>query len=160
MERKQVALYTDGACSGNPGPGGYGVILCHGPHEKVLSAGFRRTTNNRMELLAVIVGLEQLNQPCQVTLVSDSRYVVDALAKGWLRRWQAAGYRKADGKPVLNPDLWRRLAPLLERHEVRPVWVRGHEDNPYNNRCDALAVAAAASPAGIDEVFEQGGAQD
>ena len=149
-----VELYTDGACSGNPGPGGYGVILRYGQHEKTMSMGYRRTTNNRMELLAAIVGLESLNRPCEVILTSDSRYVVDAISQGWLKNWQRRGFRKSDGGPVLNPDLWQRLIPLLETHTVKTVWVKGHSDNPFNNRCDAMAVAAAAAPTEVDEEFE------
>ena len=140
-ERKTVTLYTDGACSGNPGPGGWAAILLYGSFEKELSGGEDRTTNNRMELTAVIRGLEALNQPCIVELYSDSKYVIDALDKGWARSWQRRGWVKADKSPALNPDLWERLLALCDRHEVRLHWVKGHASNPYNNRCDALAVA-------------------
>ncbi len=138
---KTVTIYTDGACSGNPGPGGWGAILQYGEHSRELSGGEARTTNNRMELSAVIAALEALKEPCQVELYSDSKYVVDAVEKGWARSWQRNGWRKADKKPALNPDLWERLLALLDRHTVRFHWVRGHADNPMNNRCDQLAVA-------------------
>ena len=138
---KQVTIYTDGACSGNPGPGGWGAILRYGEAEKILSGGAPETTNNRMELLGVISALEALREPCVVELWSDSRYVVDALEKGWARSWRARGWRKADKKPALNQDLWEKLLALTEIHEVRCHWVRGHAENEFNNRCDALAVA-------------------
>ena len=150
---KQVDLYTDGACSGNPGPGGYGIVLCYGEHRKELSGGYRRTTNNRMELMAAIVGLEALNQPCEVTLYSDSKYLTDALSKGWLSSRQRRGYIKSGGERVKNPDLWDRLTTQLLRHRVTPVWVKGHADNALNNRCDQLAVAAAAAPREEDEGY-------
>lgn len=141
-----VIIYTDGACSGNPGPGGYGVVLMHGETRRELSQGFRRTTNNRMELLAVITALESLKRPCRVAVYSDSEYVVNAITKGWLRSWQTRGWRKADKKPVLNVDLWQRLVPLLAMHDVDFRWVRGHNNNVENERCDVLAVAAAQGP--------------
>ncbi len=137
---KQVTIYTDGACSGNPGPGGWGAILKYGSAEKELSGGEPETTNNRMELLGVIRALQALKEPCEVELWSDSRYVVDALEKGWARSWRAHGWRRADKKPALNQDLWEILLPLTEMHAVRCHWVRGHAENEYNNRCDALAV--------------------
>ena len=139
---KHVDIYTDGAGKFNPGPGGYGAILVYGGHEKELSEGFAETTNNRMELLAVIVALEALKEPCAVTVTSDSNYVVDALAKGWLESWIAHGWRKADGKPALNAELWQRLTVQLDRHQVKFEWVKGHAGHPYNERCDRLAVAA------------------
>lgn len=145
MERKQVTLYTDGACSGNPGPGGYGAILVYGKAEKELCGGDPSTTNNRMELMGAIAGLEALHEPCDVTLVSDSRYLVDAVEKGWLESWRARGWRKADGKPALNVDLWQRLLVQLERHRVTLRWIRGHAGHPYNERCDALAVSCYRS---------------
>lgn len=138
---KQVTLYTDGACSGNPGPGGYGAILVYGSKEKELSGGEPLTTNNRMELLAAIVGLEALKEACAVRLVSDSKYLVDAVQKGWLDQWQANGWKKADRKPVLNPDLWQRLLVQLNRHSVTFEWIKGHAGHPFNERCDALATA-------------------
>ena len=140
QDMKTVTLYTDGACSGNPGPGGWGAILMYGPHKKELSGGERNTTNNRMELTAVIRGLEALNEPCAVELYSDSKYVIDALEKGWARGWKARGWVKADKKPALNPDLWDKLLALCERHTVNLHWVKGHAENQYNNRCDELAV--------------------
>lgn len=138
---KEVTLYTDGACSGNPGPGGWGAILSYKGLEKEFSGGEALTTNNKMELSAAIFGLEALKEPCQVDLYTDSRYLVDALEKGWLRGWKKNGWRKADKSPVLNRDLWERLDAQLERHRVKFHWVKGHAENPWNNRCDALAVA-------------------
>ena len=140
---KTVTLYTDGACSGNPGPGGWGAILSYNGVEKELSGGESATTNNRMELLAVISGLEALKEPCHVELYSDSKYVIDGLSKGWAASWRKNGWRKADKKPALNPDLWERLLNLTEKHELSYHWVKGHADNPYNNRCDQLAVEAS-----------------
>ena len=138
---KTVTLYTDGACSGNPGPGGWGAILEYRGYEKELSGGESNTTNNRMELTAVIEGLKALQEPCIVELYSDSKYVIDALEKGWAASWQKNGWRKADKKPALNPDLWEILLSLIQVHRVRYHWVKGHADNPKNNRCDQLAVA-------------------
>lgn len=140
---KNVELYTDGACSGNPGPGGYGVVLRYNGHEKELSQGFANTTNNRMELLAVITGLSALRERCNVTLYSDSQYVVNGIEKGWAKKWRANGWKKSDKSPALNPDLWEQLLELLDKHNVRVVWVKGHAGHPENERCDALAVAAA-----------------
>ena len=137
---KTVTIYTDGACSGNPGPGGWGAILEWNGVEKELSGGENPTTNNRMELLAVISALEKLNQSCIVELYSDSKYVIDALTKGWLTSWIKNGWRKADKKAVLNVDLWQRLL-LLEKHEMHYHWVKGHAENEKNNRCDQMAVA-------------------
>ena len=137
---KTVTLYTDGACSGNPGPGGWGAILSYNGVEKELSGGDANTTNNRMELLAVISGLEALKEPCRVELYSDSKYVIDGLSKGWAASWRKNGWRKADKKPALNPDLWEKLLNLVEKHELSYHWVKGHADNPYNYRCDQLAV--------------------
>jgi len=139
---KHVTLYTDGACSGNPGPGGWGAILRYGQHEKELSGGQTATTNNRMELTAVIEGLKALREACAVTVYSDSKYVVDGMAKGWAAGWRARGWIKADKSPALNPELWNELLDLCETHQASFVWVRGHADNEYNNRCDRLAVAA------------------
>ncbi len=137
---KTVEIYTDGACSGNPGPGGWGAILRYNGVEKELSGGEAHTTNNRMELTGVIRALEALREPCRVELWSDSKYVVDALEKGWAAGWQKKGWIKADKKPALNPDLWERLLDLAGRHEINCHWVRGHADNAFNNRCDQLAV--------------------
>ena len=139
---KQVTIYTDGACSGNPGPGGWGAILRYGSAERELSGGEAATTNNRMELLGVISALEALKEPCIVELWSDSKYVIDGLSKGWAAGWRKRGWVKSDKKPALNPDLWARLLDLAEKHEMRYHWVKGHADNEYNNRCDALAVKA------------------
>ena len=138
---KTVTLYTDGACSGNPGPGGWGAILEWGGHRLELSGGEESTTNNRMELTAVIRGLERLKERCAVELYSDSKYVIDALEKGWAWGWRKRGWIKSDKKPALNSDLWERLLMLTTEHEVRCHWVKGHADNPNNNRCDELAVA-------------------
>lgn len=139
---KKVELFTDGACSGNPGPGGWGAVLRFHGKEKELSGGDPQTTNNRMELTAVIEGLAALKEPCEVTLTSDSKYVLDALLKGWVYSWKKNGWKKADKKPVLNVDLWERLLALLEVHKVDYRWVHGHQGHPENERCDALAVAA------------------
>ena len=138
---KTVTLYTDGACSGNPGPGGWGAILEYQGTEKELCGGERETTNNRMELTAVIRGLQALKESCIVELYSDSKYVIDGLSKGWAESWRAKGWRKADIKPALNPDLWGELLDLVAKHEVRYHWVKGHGDNPKNNRCDQMAVS-------------------
>jgi len=137
----QVSIYTDGACSGNPGPGGWGAVLCCRGTEKELSGGEAQTTNNRMELMAVIRALEALKVPCEVDLYSDSKYVIDALQKGWAKSWQRNNWKKADKKPALNPDLWERLLALTEQHTLHYHWVKGHADNEYNNRCDKMAVA-------------------
>ena len=140
---KKVEIFTDGACSGNPGPGGYGVILRFGEHTKELSGGEHETTNNRMELTGVIIGLSALKEPCEVTLTTDSKYVVDSITKGWVYGWQKKGWIKSDKKPALNVDLWKQLLPLLEKHKVNFVWVKGHAGHPENERCDCLATAAA-----------------
>ena len=149
---KQVEVYTDGACSGNPGPGGWGAVLRYRfdgkVYEKELSGGDASTTNNRMELTAVIEGLSALKEPCDVTLTSDSKYVLDAIEKGWARSWKRNGWRKADKKPALNADLWDRLLTLLDIHTVRLVWVRGHQGHPENERCDQLAVAQSKAHGG------------
>ena len=137
---KQVQIFTDGACSGNPGPGGWGTVLRFGEHEKELSGGAADTTNNRMELTAVIEGLKALKEPCEVTLTTDSKYVCDSILKRWVYGWRARGWKKSDGKPALNVDLWEQLLPLLEKHKVTFVWVRGHAGHPENERCDRLAV--------------------
>jgi len=139
---KTVTIYTDGACSGNPGPGGWGCILEYQGVEKELSGGESSTTNNRMELTAVIRGLEALKEPCTVELYSDSKYVIDALEKGWALSWQRRGWIKSDKKPALNPDLWEELLALTQKHTVHYHWVKGHAQNEKNNRCDELAVAA------------------
>lgn len=138
---KTVTIYTDGACSGNPGPGGWGAILRYKDTEKELSGGAADTTNNRMELTAVIEALALLKEPCVVELYSDSKYVIDGLSKGWARGWQKRGWIKSDKKPALNPDLWERLLDLTDRHELHYHWVKGHAENEKNNRCDQMAVA-------------------
>lgn len=138
---KTVTIYTDGACSGNPGPGGWGAILRYNGVEKELSGGEKQTTNNRMELSGVIAALSALKEPCTVELYSDSKYVVDALEKGWAVSWRKKGWIKSDKKPALNPDLWEALLALCDKHQLRCHWVKGHADNEYNNRCDALATA-------------------
>ena len=140
MSKKTVTLYTDGACSGNPGPGGWGAILMFGGHRRELSGGDDHTTNNRMELMGVIEGLQALKEPCVVELYTDSKYVADGLQKGWAKGWRAKGWKKSDGKPALNVDLWERLLELSEAHALRIHWVKGHADNEFNNRCDELAV--------------------
>jgi ribonuclease HI len=142
--QKAVTIHTDGACLGNPGPGGFGAVLACEDARKELSGGFRLTTNNRMELLAVIEALTSLTEPCAVTLITDSRYVHDAIEKRWLASWQKKGWVNAEKKPVKNQDLWRRLLPLLATHKVRFSWVRGHTGNPDNERCDVLAKSAAS----------------
>ncbi len=138
---KTVVLYTDGACSGNPGPGGWCAILEYNGQQKELSGGEETTTNNRMELTAVIRGLEALKESCIVELYADSKYVIDGLEKGWAKQWQKNGWRKADKKPALNPDLWEQLLALSDRHALHYHWVKGHAENPMNNRCDEVAVA-------------------
>ena len=134
-----VEIFTDGACSGNPGPGGYGVILRCDGHEKELSGGEAHTTNNRMELMGVITALEALKYPCEVKLTTDSKYVVDGITKNWAVGWRKRGWKKSDGKPALNSDLWEELLGLVARHRMRYTWVRGHNGHDYNERCDALA---------------------
>ena len=145
-DTKEVQIHTDGACLGNPGPGGYGVVLRYGDHRKELSGGYLLTTNNRMELLAVIKAMEALNRPCKVVLHSDSRYVVDAMTKGWAKKWRANGWQRNKREKAVNPDLWRTLLDLCEKHEVEFRWVRGHAGDVENERCDRLAVEAAHQP--------------
>lgn len=155
MTKQAVTIYSDGACLGNPGRGGYGTVLLAGKHRKELSVGYRLTTNNRMELLGAIAGLEALTRPCKVTLWSDSQYVVKAMTDGWLDNWQKRGWRTAGKKPVKNQDLWQRMLKALGEHEVDWRWVRGHTGDVENERCDQLAVAAANSGALLeDEGFE------
>lgn len=140
---KHIHLYTDGACRGNPGKGGWGAILVFEGIEKELSGGEISTTNNRMELTAAIEGLRAIKYPCDVTLTSDSKYLVDAIEKNWLVSWKQKNWKKADGKPVLNIDLWKALDEQLQRHTVSFVWVKGHEGHPFNERCDTLATTFA-----------------
>lgn len=137
---KQIEIYTDGACSGNPGPGGWGAVLVYNGKEKELSGSEKNTTNNRMELTAVIMALNALNQPCEVKLTTDSKYVCDAVNKGWVYSWRKNGWKKSDKKPALNVDLWEELLSLLEKHEVQFIWVKGHNGHKYNEICDTLAV--------------------
>ncbi|MEA2068179.1 MAG: ribonuclease HI [Verrucomicrobiota bacterium] len=138
-----IEIYTDGACKGNPGPGGYGVVLVSKGRKKELSGGFRKTTNNRMELLACIEGLRSLKRPCSVVLTSDSKYVVNSMVKGWAKKWRSKGWRLSPSKPAKNPDLWGDLLDLCEIHNVSFKWVKGHSEHPENERCDELAVAAS-----------------
>ena len=140
---KHVEIYTDGACKGNPGPGGWSAVIVYGGEEKELSGGEAATTNNRMELIGAISGLGALKEPCEVTLYSDSKYLVDAVNLGWARSWKSRGWVKADKKPALNKDLWQKLLELLEIHKVTLIWVKGHAGHSYNERCDRLAVAEA-----------------
>jgi ribonuclease HI len=142
---KKVNIYTDGACRGNPGKGGWGAVLVYGDKEKELSGGEKVTTNNRMELTAAIEALSALKEPCKVTMTSDSQYLINGITKGWALSWRAKGWKKADKSPALNPDLWQKLLDLLEIHEVEFVWVKGHAGHPYNERCDELATAFADS---------------
>ncbi len=142
-QQKQVTIYTDGACTGNPGPGGYGAVLLFGERRGELSGGYRRTTNNRMELMGPIKGLESLKESCRVTLYSDSKYVVDSMTKRWAQRWRANGWMRNKREKAINPDLWTLLLDLCQGHEVEFRWVRGHAGIPENERCDQLAVQAA-----------------
>ena len=144
---KKVTIYTDGACSGNPGPGGWGAVLQYGDKTRELSGGEAQTTNNRMELLAAISALELLKEPCEVALYTDSQYLCNAINKGWLKGWKAKGWKRKEGE-LKNPDLWQRLDALLATHAVTFFWVKGHADNAFNNRCDALAVAEREKFAG------------
>jgi len=153
---KDVTIYTDGGCKPNPGPGGYGVILISGKARKELSGGFCLTTNNRMEIFAAIAGLEALKYPCKVTLYSDSRYLVDAMTKGWVFKWKANGWRRNKKEKALNVDLWKKLLALCEHHEVRFQWVKAHAGHDHNERCDELAMTALKKPhLPIDEGYEQ-----
>lgn len=149
---KKVEIYTDGACSGNPGPGGYGAILKYNGQEKELSGGYKQTTNNRMELMAIIVGLESLKEKCRVDLYSDSKYIIDAVNQGWAKRWRQNGWMRNKKDAAKNPDLWEHLLDLLEKQSVTMHWVKGHAGHPENERCDRLAVQAAA---GTDLLTDQ-----
>ena len=144
MELKNVQMYTDGACSGNPGPGGYGTILRFGKFEKKISGGEPNTTNNRMELTAVIVGLRALNQKCRVDVYSDSKYIVDAIEKGWAKKWRANGWMRNEKDKALNPDLWEEMLNLLDNHEVVFHWIKGHNGHPENEECDRMAMEQSA----------------
>ena len=154
----KVNLYTDGACSGNPGVGGYGTILVYidsngVKHEKEFSQGYKNTTNNQMELMAVIVGLEALNKPCEVTVYSDSKYVVDAFNNKWIDNWISKGWKTSGKSPVKNVDLWKRLLKAKENHTVKFIWVKGHAGHEYNERCDTLAVTAGKRDDLIDKII-------
>ena len=155
-ELKKVEIYTDGACSGNPGPGGYGVILKYGQHRKEISMGFRKTTNNRMELMAAINGLEALKYRCFVFLNTDSKYLVDSLTKGWVQKWRDRGWIRGKKVKVLNPDLWEKLLQLCEYHRVEILWVKGHAGDPENERADYLATQAIQQQnKTIDRFYEE-----
>ncbi len=142
---KKITIYTDGACRGNPGKGGWGVVLMYNGNLKELSGGASDTTNNKMELTAAIEGLKALKEPCEVELYSDSKYLTDAVNKGWVYSWKNKGWKKSDGKSALNVDLWEQLLELMEIHKVSYIWVKGHNGTPYNERCDQLATAFADS---------------
>jgi ribonuclease HI len=152
MSDAPVKIYSDGACLGNPGPGGYGTVMLFGEHQKELAQGYQNTTNNRMELLGAIVGLEALTRPCEVEMWSDSTYVVHAMTKGWLEGWLKRGWKTSTKKPVKNKDLWLRPMSAVEGHRISWNWVRGHSGDPMNERCDELAVAAANSPGLLEDV--------
>jgi ribonuclease HI len=155
INRPHITIYTDGACSGNPGPGGYGVVLLdEAGNRKELSQGYKRTTNNRMELRGVIAGLEALKVPCNVKLYCDSQYVVNAIEQKWLNNWIKRGWKKADKKPVLNVDLWKQLMEQVEKHKITFIWTRGHAGDIENERCDVLAVAATKSENLLDDTTE------
>jgi len=152
---KKVEIYTDGACTGNPGKGGFGAILIYNGTEKKISRGYRKTTNNRMELMAAVESLKLLKEPCTVELYSDSKYLTDAINKGWLEGWAKNGWRKADKKKVLNVDLWQELRQIIDVHDVTFIWVKGHAGNKYNEICDVMAVDAyTLSAENIDENYE------
>ena len=154
--KKQVTIYTDGGCEPNPGPGGYGVVLLYGGRRRELSGGFRLTTNNRMELFAAIQGLSALKEPCQVTLYSDSGYLVNAIEKGWAAGWKAKKWMRNKKDPALNPDLWEKILALCAKHQVKFVWVRGHAGNSENERCDQLSTDALHRPGlAVDEMYER-----
>ena len=155
-DMKHVIIYTDGSCRGNPGRGGYGAVLCYKNHRKELSGGFRNTTNNRMEILAAVIALETLKEPCQVTLHSDSKYVVNAITKGWAARWRKNNWKRNKTDYAQNPDLWERFLNVLERHQVKMVWVKGHAGIAENERCDELCTSAADSVnLSVDTYFEE-----
>ena len=145
---KKITIYTDGACSGNPGPGGWGAILEYKGVRKEISGGEAETTNNRMELMGIIRALEQLKEPCDITFCSDSKYVMDGLSKGWAKGWKRRGWKKADGSPALNPDLWEQALEQEARHQITYIWVKGHAGHPENERCDQLAVAQSKAHGG------------
>jgi len=143
---KNVMIYTDGGCLGNPGPGGYGVVLLYGGHRKELSGGYRLTTNNRMEIMAAIAGLQALRGRCAVTLYTDSQYLANAITQGWAKRWRANGWKRNKADRALNPDLWQELLDLCDKHQVTVIWIKGHAGTPENERCDVLSREAAQRP--------------
>ena len=153
---KEVTIYTDGACRGNPGPGGYGAILIYGQHKKAVSGGFRHTTNNRMEMTAVIAGLKALTKQCKVNLYTDSRYISDAVNKDWINKWKLRNWMRTNTDPVKNKDLWIELDDVRNKHQVSFYWVKGHSDNPLNNEVDEIAVKASkeTDKLKIDSEFE------
>lgn len=154
-EMKEVMIYTDGGCLSNPGPGGYGVVLLFGTHRKELSGGFQLTTNNRMELMAAIVGLNALKEPCRVRLHSDSRYVVDGISLGWAKKWKENNWWRTKSERAINPDLWEQLLNACERHQVKFVWVKGHAGNKENERCDELcAIESNRTDLPVDEGYD------
>jgi ribonuclease HI len=156
---KKVTMYTDGGCSPNPGPGGYGIVLIYGEHRREFSGGYRRTTNNRMELVAAIRGLQALKEPCHITLFSDSQYVVNGVSKGWAQRWKSRGWLLSDKRPAENIDLWEQLLALCETHQVRFEWIRGHNGDAENECCDRLAgEASRRQDLPIDAIYERNGA--
>lgn len=154
MPRKNILIYTDGSCLGNPGPGGYGAVLIYNDNRKELSKGYKKTTNNRMEMRAVISALESLKEPCNVTLYTDSQYVKNAITKKWIDNWLKNGWKTSAKKPVKNKDLWIQFLPLIKKHTVDFRWVKGHTGHPENERCDELARTAAASNDKIEDVEE------
>ena len=155
-EIKPITIYTDGACSGNPGPGGYGVLVADGEKRHELSAGFRRTTNNRMEMMAAIAGLKALKPGCRVTVYTDSQYVAQGITQGWAVRWRANNWQRNKKEKAVNIDLWTVLLDLCDLHEIRFEWVKGHAGHPENERCDQLAVSASqAKDLPADEVYER-----
>lgn len=149
----QVEIFTDGSCVGNPGPGGYGILMRNNKHEKILSKGYFRTTNNRMELMAAIIALEALKQPCQVILTTDSQYVRQGITK-WIHNWKNSQWRRANKSPVLNIDLWQRLDAVITKHQIKWNWVKGHSGHPENERCDELARNSANSPTEEDDIYQ------
>ncbi len=151
---KHVDIYTDGACKGNPGPGGYAAILVYKTTEKKISQGFFNTTNNRMELKAAIAGLEALNEPCSVSLYSDSKYLIDGMNKGWVKGWKKKNWKKSDGKIALNIDLWKKILQFDSTHDIEYIWVKGHDGHKYNEMCDEMAVSAAENPTETDIIPE------
>ena len=155
LQEGKIIIYTDGACINNPGPGGYGVVIKNGKKTEELSGGYRMTTNNRMELMACIVGLSALKKPLSVILFSDSKYVVDGISKGWAKRWRSNGWMRTKTEPAVNPDLWEQLLKLCGKHDVRFQWVRGHAGNEGNERCDELASKAAlGDQLQSDDIYE------